>query len=127
MCTIVTKLYTCYLYIVLHPIISESPKNVIVPLLSTATFKCIGQSFGFVRVVWEKRNTGSPLPSKTNVNTTYRLNDIISTLTIPTVQVEDEGVYQCAYVNSKGITYSYFARLDIGSKSYYTVILIHTS
>ena len=111
-----------FTYIVLHSIISESPKNIIAPLLSTATFKCIGQGFGFVRVVWEKRNTDSPLPIKTSVNTTYRLNDIISTLTIPIVQVEDEGLYQCAYVNSKGITYSYFARLEIGSKSHYTII-----
>ena len=115
-------IYLLFTYIVLHPIISESPKNVITPLLSTATFKCIGHGFGFVRVVWEKRNTNSPLPNKTSVNTTYRLNDIISTLTIPIVQVEDEGIYQCVYVNSKGITYSYFARLDIGSKSHYTVI-----
>lgn len=113
---IVTTLYFIYT-IVLHPVIAESPKNVIAPLLSTAIFKCIGQGYGFVWVVWEKRNTDSPLPSKTNIITTYSSNNIISTLTIPIVQVEDEGLYQCAYVNSKGITYSYFARLDIGSKS----------
>ena len=116
-----TIIYICInglflIYTVLPPVIAESPKNVITRLSSTATFKCIGQGYGYVRVIWEKRNTDVPLPNKININTFYASNHIVSILTIPSVQFEDEGVYQCVYVNSRGVTYSYYAELDIGSK-----------
>ena len=116
-----TIIYICInrlflIYTVLPPVIAESPKNVIIRLSSTATFKCIGQGYGYVTVIWEKRNTDVPLPNKININTFYASNHIVSILTIPLVQFEDKGVYQCVYVNSRGVTYSYFAELDIGSK-----------
>lgn len=108
-------------YIVLHPVIAESPKSVITPLSTTATFKCVGQGYGYVRVTWEKRNTDILLPNKTKIDTIYTADHhIISILTIPTVEVEDEGIYQCVYMNSKATTYSYFARLNIGSKLQHT-------
>ena len=104
------------IYVVLPPAIAESPNDVITPLLSTVTFKCIGQGYGYVRVTWEKRNSGNPLPSKMNIDTYILNHHIISILTIPSVQFEDEGIYQCVYVNSRGATYGYPARLDVGSK-----------
>lgn len=70
---------------VLPPVIAESPKNVIIRLSSTATFKCIGQGYGYVTVIWEKRNTDVPLPNKININTFYASNHIVSILTIPLV------------------------------------------
>ena len=105
-----------FMYLVLPPTIAESPRDVITPLSSTATFKCIGQGYGYVRIIWEKRNTDNPLPTKTNIDTYTFNHHIISILIIPSVHYEDEGIYQCVYVNSRGATYSYPARLVVGSK-----------
>ena len=107
------------MYLVLPPAIAESPRDMVAPLSSTATFKCTGQGYGYVRIIWEKRNTDNPLPSKTNIDTYTFNHHIISLLTIPLVHYEDEGIYQCVYVNSRGTMYSYPARLDVGSKLYH--------
>ena len=103
--------------LVLYPVIIQSPKNVITPLLSTAMFVCVGQGYGYVSVNWEKRNTNKSLPKKIKIRTTYTSNhEIISTMTIPSVRHQDGGIYQCIFVNSIGPAYSNFARLKIGSK-----------
>ena len=111
-----------FICLVLYPVIIQSPKNVITPLSSTATFTCVGQGYGFVSVTWKRRNTAKAIPRKSKINNTYTLNHyIVSTLTIPSVRTRDKGIYQCVYVNSKGPAYSNFAILQIGSKDYHTV------
>ena len=101
----------------LYPVIIESPKNVLTPLLSTALFTCIGQGYGYVSVTWKKRNTNNPLHKKIKAHTIYTSNHhIISTLTVPSVKNKDAGTYQCVYVNSIGSAYSNFATLKIGGK-----------
>ena len=72
-------------------------------------------------VIWKKRNTNQSMKKEIKIDTTYKLNHhIVSTLTIPSVQVKDEGIYQCVYKNSKGKVYSNLARLEIGSKKHQT-------
>jgi len=99
-------------------VLSLLPEDVITPKTTTAVFKCVGQGYGYVTVIWEKRSIfEQQLPQKVLINTTYTFtHDIVSTLTIPNVQNSDEGAYQCVYINSAGEVLSNVVKLICGSK-----------
>ena len=88
------------------------------PVTQNATFVCVGQGYGLVKVRWVriKRGNERSLRRKSIVTTIVTSYNITSILTIIDLRDRDGGRYKCRYINSGGQTDSDRARLTIGSK-----------
>ena len=119
------------------PRIIEQPVNLIVLANLTATFKCVGQGYGLVDVMWyrirsNKQKSLRKRSTVTTMTTPNNITTITSILNIPFVNdVDGRHSYICIYNNTGGQNSSMPATLTIDCKClsvimYMMTILLYT-
>ena len=107
-------------YVVLFPEIIKPYKNIAVPVNKAADLYCLASSFGGLTYEWTKNASSLSASAVTSyVSKKFLYFDLIFLtyqLTIPNVQLSDEGWYCCLATNECGTTKK-CAWLEVKSKS----------
>jgi len=96
-----------FIYTVPHPEILRPLENVTIPLKKTATLSCLALSYGALKYDW-KRLDGSRISSLASQayilkeHLTANFITVAHQLTIPNIQLSDEGWYCCVATNTNG-------------------------